>query len=174
MVSRTTSTGSALELDACLEVVSITRYTTPTILQDVGRAVARQQSVLTLGCYLLGPYVTSVGQTRLYDSQAIRDRESAGSVNVTAIALETGYGSIDNPSDDLFGSGGGFSNYFARPGYQSAAVANYLSRHSPGVPSYVANADASNIGEGGGLFNRAGRGYPDVAGKYIFSFRGMT
>ncbi|KAK6534112.1 hypothetical protein TWF281_005450 [Arthrobotrys megalospora] len=42
-----------------------------------------------------------------------------------------------------FGSGGGFSNVHTQPLYQSAAVASYFG--------------------GGGVFNRGGRGYPDVA-----------
>ncbi|KAK3672683.1 hypothetical protein LTR78_007495 [Recurvomyces mirabilis] len=122
------------------------------------------------------PYVTSVGQTRLYDNQTVRDRESAGSVNLTAIALETGYSSTSNPSLDLFGSGGSFSNYFARPGYQMAAVSKYLSEDSPSAPSYVASADANNLGEGGGLYNRAGRGSPDVSanGAFLLGYTNLT
>ncbi|KZT65386.1 subtilisin-like protein [Daedalea quercina L-15889] len=45
-------------------------------------------------------------------------------------------------------SGGGFSNYFGQPSYQSSAVASYLS------------ALGSNST---GLFNTTGRAYPDVA-----------
>ena len=59
-----------------------------------------------------------------------------------------------------FSSSGGFSNYFARPAYQMDAVETYLEKHNPGYPSYVADATASNIGAGGGLYNRAGRAFP--------------
>ena len=65
------------------------------------------------------------------------------------------------PNDSIpFSSSGGFSNYFARPGYQTHAVQKYLEKHNPGYPSYVADATASNIGAGGGLYNRAGRAFP--------------
>lgn len=46
-------------------------------------------------------------------------------------------------------SGGGFSNYFARPSYQDTAVSQFLST----LPSDFA-----------GIFNSSGRGYPDVSG----------
>ncbi|KAK8034228.1 hypothetical protein PG993_009223 [Apiospora rasikravindrae] len=64
----------------------------------------------------------------------------------------------------LFSSGGGFSNYFAQPAYQTAAVEGFFAAHDPGHRSYVADADdTSNVGASGGLFNRRGRAYPDVA-----------
>lgn len=49
-----------------------------------------------------------------------------------------------------FGSGAGFSNYFAQPAYQTSAVEGYLSK----IGSLYA-----------GLYNRTGRGYPDVAAQ---------
>lgn len=47
-----------------------------------------------------------------------------------------------------FSSGGGFSNYFARPKYQQAAVESYL----PKIPSAFKR-----------LYNASGRAYPDIA-----------
>ena len=96
------------------------------------------------------PYVTNVGATRLYDNQTVLDPESALQAN-----LGVGY--------ELFASAGGFANYFPVPSYQTSAVANYFKYHDPGLPYYIANADATNIGAGGGLYNRAGRGFPDVS-----------
>ncbi len=65
------------------------------------------------------------------------------------------------PNDTTpYSSTGGFSNYFARPKYQTNAVETYLEKHNPGYPSYVADATVSNIGAGGGLYNRAGRAFP--------------
>jgi len=58
-----------------------------------------------------------------------------------------------------FGSGAGFSNYFAQPAYQASAVNQYI----------------DNIGDlYAGLYNRTGRGYPDVAAQgdhdvYVFA-----
>ena len=96
------------------------------------------------------PWVTNVGATRLYDDQTVLDRESALQANL-------------GPGAELFASAGGFANYFPVPSYQASAVAEYFKSHNPGLPSYVANADATNIGAGGGLYNRAGRGFPDVS-----------
>jgi tripeptidyl-peptidase-1 len=47
-------------------------------------------------------------------------------------------------------SSGGFSNYFARPAYQNAAVGGYLEA----IPKDFQ-----------GVFNRSGRGFPDVCSK---------
>lgn len=49
-----------------------------------------------------------------------------------------------------FGSGAGFSNYFGMPSYQVGAVEGYLDKIGD---LYV------------GLYNRSGRGYPDVAAQ---------
>ncbi|MCJ1390580.1 hypothetical protein MMC18_003440 [Xylographa bjoerkii] len=73
------------------------------------------------------PYVTTVGATKDINPE------------VTAFDAENG-----------FSSGGGFSNYFARPSYQD-----------PIVPSYIASLG----GEYNGLYNKSGRGYPDIAAQ---------
>ena len=59
----------------------------------------------------------------------------------------------------------GFSNYFSRPSYQDSAVNSYFAQYDPGYPYYVANDQEfpANIGAIGGLYNRAGRGFPDVS-----------
>lgn len=49
-----------------------------------------------------------------------------------------------------FGSGGGFANYFSTPSYQKATVQAYIK---------------SLKGEYNGLYNKEGRGYPDVAAQ---------
>ena len=121
------------------------------------------------------PYITTVGATRLYPNDTVNDPESAMQVNLTAFNIQTGAGPTTAPYD-FFATGGGFSNYFSPPKYQAAAVANYLAKHSPPVKSYVANADASNIGANGGVYNRAGRGYPDVSanGAFLLTFVNLT
>ncbi|RMJ22396.1 Tripeptidyl-peptidase [Aspergillus sp. HF37] len=50
-------------------------------------------------------------------------------------------------------SGGGFSDYFSRPAYQEEAVGSYVR----GIPP----------GQWSGLFNRNGRGIPDVAAQGV-------
>lgn len=47
-------------------------------------------------------------------------------------------------------SGGGFSNYFAQPSYQTSAVQGYLAKQSATFKKY---------------YNASGRGYPDVAAQ---------
>ncbi|KAI4253535.1 MAG: hypothetical protein LQ352_003625 [Teloschistes flavicans] len=54
-----------------------------------------------------------------------------------------------DPRNGFF-SGGGFSNYFQRPSYQNAAVAPYV---------------ASLGNQYAGLYNKNGRGYPDIAAQ---------
>ena len=55
-------------------------------------------------------------------------------------------------------------------------MAGYLDKHNPGYKTYVANATGTNYGENGGLYNRAGRGYPDVAanGAYLLTYLNLT
>jgi tripeptidyl-peptidase I len=55
-----------------------------------------------------------------------------------------------------FASGGGFSNYFPRPSYQDEVV-----------PAYIASLN----GKYDGLYNKSGRGYPDIAAQ---SFHFLT
>jgi tripeptidyl-peptidase-1 len=57
-------------------------------------------------------------------------------------------------------SGGGFSNYFARPAYQDSVV-----------PDYVASLG----GKFEGLFNASGRAFPDIAAqgfRYVVVWNG--
>jgi tripeptidyl-peptidase-1 len=54
---------------------------------------------------------------------------------------------------DLYSSGSGFSDYFPRPSYQKKVV-----------PAYV-----KSLGdEYAGLYNKEGRGYPDIAAQGLY------
>ena len=53
-------------------------------------------------------------------------------------------------SGSVFTSGGGFSNYFPRPSYQDTVVSKYV---------------ASLGNKYAGLYNKSGRGYPDIAAQ---------
>jgi len=64
------------------------------------------------------------------------------------------------PFGSAFSSGGGFSNVYGIPSYQSSAVASYFANHNPPYASYSGN-NTSNFGKG--LYNRIGRGFPDVS-----------
>jgi tripeptidyl-peptidase-1 len=76
------------------------------------------------------PWITSVGGSALPVNGSIGDREVA---------------------TYAFFSGGGFSNLFPLPSYQSSAVAGYYAHHDPGY-----NASRYNN-------TQQVRGYPDVA-----------
>ncbi|OAA55092.1 Peptidase S8/S53, subtilisin/kexin/sedolisin [Cordyceps fumosorosea ARSEF 2679] len=89
------------------------------------------------------PYITSVGATQLPAGSSPGDAE-------TAVM-------------DRFSSGGGFSNVNAAPDYQKAALAT---QHDPGYKSY--NTTDGTIPNNGGIYNRAGRGYPDVSANGLY------
>lgn len=74
------------------------------------------------------PYVTSVGAVQDFSPEVVTKHNFSNVV-----------------------SGGGFSNYFPRPGYQNASVPNYL---------------VMQVGQQyHGLFNPRGRAYPDVSAQ---------
>lgn len=91
------------------------------------------------------PYVTAAGATFL---------PPGGNVNTDAEVAVT-----------RFPSGGGFSNIYAQPSYQSSAVNTYLTNYVPNYPSYSVtgtnNPTAAQYGNG--IYNKAGRGYPDIS-----------
>lgn len=88
------------------------------------------------------PYMTAVGATHLPPgAQAAKHQEEA----VTS-----------------FPSGGGFSNIYSQPDWQSKAVSEYFSKANVNYP-YYESVNNQSFGENGGIYNRAGRGYPDVS-----------
>ena len=95
------------------------------------------------------PWLTSVGGTQIFDNQTVLDPESVLQVNL-------------RPGFELFASHGGFSNRIRALAYQKAALDSYFANHDPGLPYYIANVNASNVGANGGVYNRVGRGFPDV------------
>lgn len=107
------------------------------------------------------PYITNVGATKLYPGQTVNDPESA--------AYDPAGGNY--PHD--FASGGGFSNVYPIPDYQKTALARYFANHPPSYPYYSGIVDnatnptkpdvAALAGNSGGIYNRMGRGVPDVA-----------
>lgn len=76
-----------------------------------------------------------------------------------------------------FASGGGFSNYFDQPLYQTLAVENYFNTVQLNFTGYedapTSLADMANVSSG--VFRRTGRGYPDVSAigeRYVTRFNG--
>lgn len=88
------------------------------------------------------PYMTAVGATVLPPGTA------ADSHQETAVTR--------------FPSGGGFSNIYERPAWQNKAVTDYFAEADPGYP-YYESVNNNSFGDNGGIYNRIGRGYPDVS-----------
>ncbi|KAI8623569.1 putative protease S8 tripeptidyl peptidase I [Xylariaceae sp. FL1651] len=113
------------------------------------------------------PYITSVGATQVYPGHTVDEPESAA----------------QNPLSG-YSSGGGFSLMFPTPDYQVDAVNKYFANHNPPYKSfsvivddapYPARIDYDTIaGDTGGVYNRIGRGQPDVSanGAYIATYKG--
>jgi tripeptidyl-peptidase-1 len=108
------------------------------------------------------PYVTNVGATKVYPGKTVYDPESAV------------YDPAGHPYSVNFSSGGGFSNVYPIPKYQQSAVATFFEKHNPPYKYYSAlAADTGDIqklpnvgalaGNSGGIYNRIGRGVPDLA-----------
>ena len=88
------------------------------------------------------PYLTTAGATFLPPGASVQKDEE---VAVTR-----------------FPSGGGFSNIYNIPSYQASAVANYFKTSNPPYP-YYSSTNNNSFGANGGIYNRNGRGYPDIS-----------
>ncbi|EUC41060.1 hypothetical protein COCMIDRAFT_107145 [Bipolaris oryzae ATCC 44560] len=84
------------------------------------------------------PYVTAVGATMNFEPEESAYRPSRN----TSAGFR-----------DLYSSGAGFSNYFARPSYQDGVVSKYVK-------------GLGNTYEG--LYNKTGRGYPDLSAQGLY------
>lgn len=95
------------------------------------------------------------------------------------------YDPAGHPYSVNFSSGGGFSNIYPIPKYQASAVSTFFKHHNPPYKYYSAlSPDTSNTstlpdiatlaGSSGGIYNRIGRGIPDVAanGDNIATYNG--
>jgi tripeptidyl-peptidase-1 len=89
------------------------------------------------------PYVLAVGSTQLApgDPDASEGHEIA--------------------TTEFFSSGG-FSNIYAAPEWQKSAIDKYFDEN-PTPYKFYNTTDSKDIGAGGGIFNRGGRGFPDIA-----------
>ncbi|KAJ5729534.1 uncharacterized protein N7483_004042 [Penicillium malachiteum] len=88
------------------------------------------------------PYMTTVGATYLPQGAKVQDHQE--------VAVSR------------FGSGGGFSNIYERPSWQSQAVTDYFAKAKLTYP-YYESVNNNSFGANGGIYNRIGRGYPDVS-----------
>ncbi|KAI1630893.1 tripeptidyl-peptidase 1 precursor [Biscogniauxia mediterranea] len=85
------------------------------------------------------PYVTAVGATKNFDPEVV--------------AYRPAFTGPDGVAHGNYTSGGGFSNYFARPAYQAEQARGYVE---------------SLDGLYDGLYNQGGRGYPDIAAQGLY------
>ena len=110
------------------------------------------------------PWVTNVGATKVYPGHTVFEPESA-------VFDPAGHPYLVN-----YSSGGGFSNVYPVPKYQKAAVDTFFAEHNPPYPYYsglVANDPntalppvAKLAGHSGGIYNRIGRGVPDLSDPF--------
>ncbi|KKY28894.1 putative protease s8 tripeptidyl peptidase [Phaeomoniella chlamydospora] len=96
------------------------------------------------------PYVLAVGATQI---------PTNGTVYSPEISMQDDLGG----SASLFASAGGFANFFEAPDYQTSALSHYFEHHDPGYAYYTATSNGTGIGANNGIYNRVGRGYPDVS-----------
>ena len=108
------------------------------------------------------PWITNVGATKVYPGKTVFEPESAV------------FDPAGHPYSVNFSSGGGFSNVYPVPEYQKSAVSTFFADHNPPYPYYSGLvSDSSNVykqpnavalaGNSGGIYNRIGRGVPDVS-----------
>lgn len=93
------------------------------------------------------PWVTNVGATTVAPGKTVNDPEVAA------------YDPAGTKYQDEFASGGGFSNIFTAPDYQTSAIATYYKTSNPPYKYYYNGSYANSDG----VYNRNGRGIPDVA-----------
>ncbi|KAI0378762.1 tripeptidyl-peptidase 1 precursor [Hypomontagnella monticulosa] len=85
------------------------------------------------------PYVTAVGATKNFEPEVVAYRPS--------------FVGPDGITRGNYTSGGGFSNYFTAPAYQAKHASNYVENLK---------------GLYDGLYNKAGRGYPDISAQGLY------
>ncbi|KAJ5215379.1 uncharacterized protein N7498_001786 [Penicillium cinerascens] len=83
-------------------------------------------------------------------------------VGATVIPLGASAKDHKEQAVSSFPSGGGFSNIYKQPEYQANAVAEYFSTANPTYP-YYESVNNDSFAANGGIYNRIGRGYPDVS-----------
>ncbi|EPE06600.1 alkaline serine protease [Ophiostoma piceae UAMH 11346] len=110
------------------------------------------------------PYALAVGSTELYQAPAVTKRSNCSATAPKAPKLK-------ERATSRFGSGGGFSNYFDQPSYQSTAVNKYLSEATLPFTGYTDMGNRNFSGVGTGVYRSTGRGYPDVSavGDYFLT-----
>ena len=113
------------------------------------------------------PYALAVGATELSLTTAAAATTKKSNCSATTPAVPK----LTERATSRFGSGGGFSNYFDQPSYQSAAVSKYLSEATLPFSGYTDMGNRNFSAAGSGVYRSTGRGYPDVSavGDYFLT-----
>ncbi|KAE8444410.1 hypothetical protein EG329_000610 [Mollisiaceae sp. DMI_Dod_QoI] len=120
----------------------------PPYINNLDGCLGSDANIFNPGYPVNCPYVTVVGATKVYPNHTVYEPESA--------AVDP----AGDPYSRAYSSGGGFSNIYPIPSYQRDAVQHYFDIHDPGYKYYRGNG---SFGKNGGVYNRIGRGYPDVS-----------
>ncbi|CAK7211597.1 hypothetical protein SCUCBS95973_001169 [Sporothrix curviconia] len=113
------------------------------------------------------PYVLAVGGTEFDLAEPLTTGSGSNHTgNYTSSSSSTSSAHaprLTERATSRFGSGGGFSNYFPQPTYQSGAVAAYFDKVKLPFSGYIDMGNANFSGVGSGVYHIGGRGYPDVS-----------
>lgn len=105
-----------------------------------GGCLGQKENIFNPGFPATCPYVTAVGSTTLTPGSDVHD---------TQVATFN------------FSSGGGFSNLFDAPDFQTTVIASFFEQDQQQYKYY--NASGGKFVDGNGKYNRKGRGFPDVS-----------
>ncbi|CAK7213069.1 hypothetical protein SBRCBS47491_001677 [Sporothrix bragantina] len=112
------------------------------------------------------PYVLAVGGTEFDLAEPLSTGSGSnhtGNYTSPSSSSSAHVPRLTERATSRFGSGGGFSNYFPQPTYQSGAVAQYFDKVSLPFSGYVDMGNSTFSGAGNGVYHIGGRGYPDVS-----------
>jgi tripeptidyl-peptidase-1 len=157
----------------CLEIMKLALRGVTVVESSGDHGVGGQRYDPQAGC--LGP------NRDIFSPRTMSNCPYVLSVGATVLVNDTcrGPGKYKEVAPMYFASGGGFSNVFPTPGWQQRHVDSYLFRANVSQLGYVGGGNNFSRGgfEPGKLFNKAGRGYPDVAAvgdNYLVHMQGYS
>ncbi|KAH8901971.1 hypothetical protein BR93DRAFT_973059 [Coniochaeta sp. PMI_546] len=157
----------------CLEILKLVLQGVTVVESSGDHGVGGKRNDPKAGC--LGP------NRDIFSPRTMSNCPYVLSVGATVLVNDTcrGPGKYKEVAPTYFASGGGFSNVFPTPIWQRRHVDNYLFRANVSHLGYVGGGNNfSHVGvEPGKLFNKAGRGYPDVAAlgdNYLVHMQGFS
>jgi len=157
----------------CLEIMKLALQGVTVVESSGDHGVGGRRNDPRAGC--LGP------NRDVYSPRTMSNCPYVLSVGATVLVNDTcrGPGKYKEVAPTYFASGGGFSNVFPTPVWQRRHVDNYLFRANVSHLGYIGGGmNFSHVGsESGKVFNKAGRGYPDVAAvgdNYLVHMQGFS